>query len=253
METAPSTEGLRVDIQGLRAIAVALVVAYHLAPGVVRGGYIGVDVFFVISGFLITGHLLRSAPRTAGDVVGFWVRRIRRLLPAALLVLTTTLVAVRLIGPITIWGRTAKESGASALYIANWLLARVSTDYLSGSTPPTAAQHYWSLSVEEQFYLVWPIVILAAAAIGRRARGRSRSAVPVVVAVVGLASFAECVRLTSSNADAAYFRDHDPDLGARSGRTARVGRRESVLPSRSRRGRGRSPPGSGWRGSRWQR
>ena len=105
----------RHDIQGLRAVAVLLVLAFHLWPESVMGGYIGVDVFFVISGFLITSHLLQHPPRSGRDLLEFWGRRIRRLLPAAFLVLLVTAIASRILAPETRWAATATEIIASAL------------------------------------------------------------------------------------------------------------------------------------------
>ena len=151
----------RPDIQGLRAVAVLLVLAYHLWPDSLTGGFVGVDVFFVISGFLITAHLLEHPPRRSRDLLEFWGRRIRRLLPAAFLVLAVTVVASRILAPETRWAANAGEIIASALYVQNWVLAGSSVDYLAAAEAPTPVQHYWSLSVEEQFYLVWPILILA--------------------------------------------------------------------------------------------
>ncbi len=152
--------GFRLDIQGLRAVAVLLVLVFHLWPEIIGGGYVGVDVFFVISGFLITGHLLSHPPRRPHDLFVFWGRRIRRLLPAALMVLVVTAVASYLIAPDTRWGATATEVIASALYVENWVLAGSSVDYLLAEHDPTPVQHYWSLSVEEQFYLFWPVLLL---------------------------------------------------------------------------------------------
>src|SRR5664279_1171320 len=159
----------RDDVQGLRAVAVALVVAYHLWPEYVPGGYVGVDVFFVISGFLITRNLLTAPPRHRSDVVAFWGRRIRRLLPAAFLVLGSTLFASRYLAPETDWIRTAHEAIASAFYVENWMLVQQATDYLASVDSPTPVQHYWSLAVEEQFYLVWPLLLVAVTVLaGRR-------------------------------------------------------------------------------------
>ena len=149
----------RTDIQALRALAVSLVFAYHLWPEHLTGGFIGVDVFFVISGFLISSHLLSTPPKSAADITRFWSRRIRRLLPASLLVLAVTLIASRLVAPATQWANTARQAGAAALYVLNWLLAGDSVDYLAAENAPTPVQHFWSLSVEEQFYFVWPVLI----------------------------------------------------------------------------------------------
>jgi peptidoglycan/LPS O-acetylase OafA/YrhL len=128
-----------------------MVFVYHLWPQRFSGGFVGVDVFFVISGFLITSHLLAHQPRTPRDLLAFWSRRIRRLLPAALLVLAATLLATRLVAPQTYWGNTAAQVRASALYVVNWRLAHDSVDYLASTNAPTPVQHFWSLSVEEQF------------------------------------------------------------------------------------------------------
>lgn len=191
----------RKDIQGLRAIAVLLVVSYHFWPSRLTGGYIGVDVFFVISGYLITDHLLAHPPRTATDFGAFWVRRIRRLLPASLTVLATTLVATRVLLPETLWSDTARNATAAAFYVLNWSLAFGATDYLSANAAPTPVEHYWSLSVEEQFYLVWPLLIGFVA--WRWQRGRV-SAI-AAIGLVTVASFAYSVYETAAEPAQAYF------------------------------------------------
>ena len=195
--------GLRTDIQGLRAIAVSLVLVYHLVPRRLTGGFAGVDVFFVISGFLITSHLLFHPPRRFIDLLTFWGRRIRRLLPASLLVLAVTLVASRLVAPETQWENTARQASGAARYVVNWLLASDSVDYLAAENAPSPVQHFWSLSVEEQFYLFWPILVLVLAAIGVR-RGERRVMVAGIAAVT-VASLVWSVHLTAENPAAAYF------------------------------------------------
>jgi peptidoglycan/LPS O-acetylase OafA/YrhL len=197
--------GIRTDIQGLRAIAVSIVVVYHLAPTWLSGGFAGVDVFFVISGFLITSHLLARAPRTGRDLATFWSRRIRRLLPASLLVLTTTLVATRLVAPDTQWENTARQIRAAALYVVNWLLAGDAVDYLAAGDKPTAVQHFWSLSVEEQFYFVWPIAILVLAGLAALLRRRAAVVVGAGLTAVVAGSLAYSVTETTGNPAAAYF------------------------------------------------
>ncbi|GAB3266565.1 acyltransferase family protein [Arthrobacter pigmenti] len=169
---ASSAPAPRKDIQGLRALAVGLVVLYHLWPGKISGGYIGVDVFLVISGYLITSHLLKKPPRNGRDLWKFWARRLRRLLPAALVVLTATAVAVRLVAPSTMWEQTSQQIIASALYVQNWALAAGSVNYMTGGTVDSPVQHFWSLSVEEQFYLVWPLLILGVAWVVARRTGK---------------------------------------------------------------------------------
>ncbi|QCW51357.2 acyltransferase [Nocardioides dongxiaopingii] len=176
--------GVRLDIQALRALAVALVVVFHFWPSALSGGYVGVDVFFVISGFLITGHLLKHPPATPRDLAEFWGRRIRRLLPAALTVLVATLAATWWLAPSTMWLGTAKQAVASAVYVQNWLLADESVDYLAADNVATPVQHYWSLSIEEQFYLGWPVLVLVAALVARRAGLGLRRCVGVAVLAV---------------------------------------------------------------------
>lgn len=140
----------RTDIQALRAIAVSAVVIFHLWPSVLSGGYVGVDVFFVISGFLITGHLLRDVEKTGRiDLLAFWARRIKRLQPAALLVLLFCTVGTVLWVPRGLWLGWLEELAASALWLQNWLLGVNAVDYLAASNAPSPVQHYWSLSVEE--------------------------------------------------------------------------------------------------------
>jgi peptidoglycan/LPS O-acetylase OafA/YrhL len=202
---ALSSGAFRHDIQGLRAVAVLLVLAYHLWPDRVTGGFVGVDVFFVISGFLITAHLLQHPPRRSRDLLDFWGRRIRRLLPAAFLVLVATAIASRLVAPDTRWAANAGEIIASAFYVENWVLAARSVDYLSALEAPTPVQHYWSLSVEEQFYLVWPILILAIFWFARRSRlGPSPVTRVAMLAVVGVSLYVS-VTATASEPASAYF------------------------------------------------
>jgi peptidoglycan/LPS O-acetylase OafA/YrhL len=172
--TATPRGAFRSEIQGLRAIAVGLVVLFHLWPLRVAGGYVGVDVFFVISGYLITSHLMREVDQSGTvKVARFWARRIRRLLPASLLVLALSAIAVVVWIPSTLWSASARQIAASGLYIQNWALAFDAVDYMALDNVPTVAQHYWSLSVEEQFYLVWPLLVIGLLALHRVARRRA--------------------------------------------------------------------------------
>ncbi|PJJ58142.1 peptidoglycan/LPS O-acetylase OafA/YrhL [Mumia flava] len=196
---------VRTDIQAMRAVAVAAVVIYHVWPTSLSGGYVGVDVFFVISGFLITSHLLRHPPRGGRDLAQFWSRRIRRLLPASLLVLLATLAATYLVAPETQWANTARQSGAAALYVVNWLLAGDAVDYLAAESAATPVQHFWSLSVEEQFYLGWPILVLALVWLARRRNLPVMRAVGVGLGLVVAASFAFSVTETVTDPARAYF------------------------------------------------
>ncbi|MEO8272539.1 MAG: acyltransferase family protein [Chloroflexota bacterium] len=202
---AAGSDGFRADIQGLRAVAVLLVLAFHLWPESLTGGFVGVDVFFVISGFLITAHLLQHPPRGSRDLLEFWGRRIRRLLPAAFLVLFATAIATRVLAPETRWAANAGETIAAGLYVENWLLAGNAVNYLSAEEPPTPVQHYWSLSVEEQFYLLWPILILAIFWLASRARTAPLRVTRLgMLATIGISLFIS-VTATAAEPASAYF------------------------------------------------
>lgn len=196
-------------MQGLRAIAVLLVVLYHFWPGRLPGGYAGVDVFFVISGFLITGHLMRELTSTGTvRLAQFWARRARRLLPASLLVLLfcAIVAASPYLMPVSGLQREISEIVASTFYVENWYLAFTSADYLNHAGDPSMVQHYWSLSLEEQFYVLWPLIMLLAAWAGVTFfRGRRRTAVVVTLAAVSAASLLFSVVFTITNPAPAYF------------------------------------------------
>lgn len=199
----------RLDIQGLRAVAVGIVVLFHLWPEYLPGGYVGVDVFFVISGFLITSHLANEVQRTGTvGLTRFWARRVRRLLPAAFTVLGASLGAALVFLPKSLLQQTLYEIGASALYFQNWILAGSSVDYLGADNKPTLAQHYWSLSVEEQFYLAWPIMILIALWVASKFRPNDRSnqrAIWIALSAVFVLSLAFSIYETARSQPSAYF------------------------------------------------
>jgi peptidoglycan/LPS O-acetylase OafA/YrhL len=210
----------------LRAIAVLGVVFFHAHVGFLGGGYIGVDVFFVISGFLITDLLWRELAGTGRiSLSAFYGRRVRRLLPVAMLVLLVTMVAsLRWLPPLQL-GSVWKDGVATALYGGNYRFAAVQANYLTSSTPPSPFQQYWSLGVEEQFYLVWPLLLLLAPTLVRRlsgsraplardnparpahARVMTPSRVPVLVALAVLAggSFVFSLWLTRADQPWAFF------------------------------------------------
>jgi len=207
-EKAPRAKStLRPEIQALRAVAVAVVVIYHLWPTTLKGGFVGVDVFFVISGFLITAHLMREAERTGRiSLPRFWAKRIRRLLPASLTVLAASAVGVFLLVPQMYWTQFFQEIAASAVYAQNWVLAASSIDYLAAENVASPVQHFWSLSVEEQFYLVWPILIGLVVLFAQRLSSRARrTLVFAALAIVAAASFYYSVSYTASNPGEAYF------------------------------------------------
>ena len=201
LSTARARSGeFRPDIEGMRAIAVIAVLLFHVQIPGFGGGFIGVDVFNVISGFLITGLLVREMRiRDTIDLPRFYFRRVRRLLPAGLLVIVLTLIASAVILSPIRFPSVAGDGAASALYVANIRFAAAGTDYLASAADPSPYQHYWSLAVEEQFYLVWPLLILVVSRmIGVRRVG-------FVLAGVVIASFLFSLYLTDMSAPWAFF------------------------------------------------
>ncbi|MGW4114639.1 acyltransferase family protein [Actinosynnema sp. NPDC004786] len=189
-------------MQGLRALAVVLVVVYHVWLGRVSGG---VDVFFLISGFLVTGQLLRAAERGRIELVPMWGRMVKRLFPAALTVLLV-LIAVGVVAlPENRWFQTVREVVAAALYLENWQLVADAADYFSQHNEASVVQHFWSLSIQGQFYLVWPLLVVAALWVARRAAVGARSLVAVLLVAAFGGSLAFSVALTAANQPLAYF------------------------------------------------
>jgi peptidoglycan/LPS O-acetylase OafA/YrhL len=196
--------GFRPDIEGLRAVAVTLVVLSHAGIGLFAGGYVGVDVFFVISGFLITSLLLREVnKRGTISLRGFYARRALRLLPVSVVVLLATLAASWLWLPSTRFKSISLDALFSTFYGINWRLAYEGTDYLNATAAPSPLQHLWSLAVEEQFYLVWPVLLLVVWS-GRRASRRALIALSVLV----VGTLVVSVLQTTSAAPWAYFGSH---------------------------------------------
>lgn len=196
---------VRRDIEGLRAVAVGVVVLYHAHFLGLRGGFVGVDVFFVISGFLITSLLLRE--HTASGRISlsrFYGRRVRRLLPASCLVVVGTVVA----GNFWLEPLRLRDLGTDAIasggFVANIVFAQRGTDYLQSALPPSALQHYWSLAVEEQFYVVWPALL--ALLLWRGIGARSRATIGI--AAISAASLVVCIWQTSTSQPWAFFGLH---------------------------------------------
>lgn len=199
------------EVQALRTVAVMLVVIYHVWPDPIPGGFIGVDVFFVISGFLITSHLVREVQRTGTiSVTEFWARRIRRLLPASMLVLAICAVLLWTVYPAVFRWPGMEEIAYASAYMLNWLLAANAVDYLRAGDSATLVQHFWSLSVEEQFYVVWPLLLMLALFASSRLWVRQNAARPetvvlVTAALVVIASFVYSVFMSHYKPAFAYF------------------------------------------------
>ncbi len=192
----------RPELQGLRAVAVALVVVYHVWFGRVSGG---VDVFFVISGFLLTGQLARAAGRGPLELGRRWSRTIVRLVPCAVVVLVATVVAGTLLLPEGRWPQTLREVVAAALFLENWRLAADAVDYAARSTMSSPVQHFWSLSIQGQFFLVWPLLVALVALAARGDAARVRAHLTVATLGVFAASLTFSVVLTATNQPLAYF------------------------------------------------
>jgi len=198
----PTTK--RLDLQGVRALAVGLVVLNH-AFDWPAGGFVGVDIFFVISGFLMTSLLYRECERTGTIAfLAFYRRRIRRLVPAS-----ATVVVVTIAGAFALFGSgrflsTVWDGVAALFFVSNWRFAAAQTDYFAQGAQASPLQHYWSLSLEEQYYLVWPIAVLVLGLlVARQQRARATAAVQCLVITAGL--FLVSLQLTQSDNGSAYF------------------------------------------------
>ena len=199
---ADPRDGFRADLEGLRAVAVVLVLLYHASVPGFAGGYVGVDVFFVLSGFLITGLLLREVRRTGTiSLPNFYARRARRILPASALVLLVTVVGSALLLPPLRVPDVAGDAAAAALYVSNMRFALQATDYLQAQMAPSPLLHFWSLGVEEQFYVFWPALVLLIVR-GRTDAGRR---VAIAAGLISAVSFGLALWLTEANAPWAFF------------------------------------------------
>nr|MBA3286778.1 acyltransferase [Acidimicrobiia bacterium] len=197
--------GFRADVEGLRAVAVVAVVAFHLRLGGFAGGFVGVDVFFVVSGYLITRLLLSEVGRTGRiSLPAFWARRARRLLPASALVLVVTVVASRwMLNPLA-QRSVAADALAAGGFVVNFVFANRLGDYFGaqlGALEPSPLLHVWSLAVEEQFYLLWPVTLLL---LTRRPRQYRRLVLAVVLGVA-VASLVASVWMTDHHPTWAFY------------------------------------------------
>jgi peptidoglycan/LPS O-acetylase OafA/YrhL len=231
----------RSDIQGLRAVAILAVLGFHYHLPMLTGGFAGVDIFFVISGFLITGQLLGELEKRGGiDFAAFYGRRMRRLLPALLVVtLATILCGTVLLSPAE--QRTmAHAAGYSSFYVSNFWFARQAMDYFAPESAASPFLHTWSLSVEEQFYIVWP-GLLALVQLVRPPRRRP-APIAASMGLLTVASFALCLWLMADRQPWAFYAS--PARGWEFG----IGSLASLAPVRNWGARCASAPAAGWAG-----
>jgi peptidoglycan/LPS O-acetylase OafA/YrhL len=181
------------------------VVLYHLWPNRLPAGFVGVDIFFVISGYLITGHLFKGLTTGRIHLASFWSRRAIRLLPSSCLVLAVTAVGIALWAPRNLWNQFLGEVVSSTLYVQNWNLARSSIDYLNQDNGASPVQHFWSLSVEEQFYVALPLLLVAVLALSRRLNLSPTAAAKTVLVVIAAVSLAYSIVETATAPGPAYF------------------------------------------------
>jgi peptidoglycan/LPS O-acetylase OafA/YrhL len=194
----------RPDVEGLRAVAVLLVVLFHAGVSWFSGGYVGVDVFFVISGFLITGLLLREhEQRGRISILGFYARRVRRILPAAMLVIVLTVLASYYIQNLIQYAKVSQDGRWCALFVGNIHFGTETTGYFQQSAAPSPLEHFWSLAVEEQFYLAWPTFVLLVGAVLKKIPLRWR--ITAVAACATATSFAWSVVQTHEAPTWTYF------------------------------------------------
>ena len=195
----------RPELDGLRTLAVFLVLLYHSAVGAFGGGFIGVDVFFVLSGFLVSSILLDEAwSRGTIDLPRFLARRVRRLLPAAVMVVVATSVISVLTSTVIRRLPWVGDAQSALLYVSNWRFLFESRDYFGADIDKSPFQHFWSLSVEEQFYFVFPLLLLVVACAGRHRPPRAR-ALAVVVAVLVVGSLASQLYWAMHDPERAYY------------------------------------------------
>src|SRR5882757_6932812 len=193
--SSPATQ-YRPDVDGLRAIAILLVLNFHAFPEAMPGGFIGVDVFFVISGFLITGIIARELDQQRFSLSGFYARRIRRIFPALIVVLCSVVVLGWLWMLPAAYAQLGSDVFASAAFFANIALL-LQSGYFDVESAKKPLLHLWSLGIEEQFYLCWPLLLMLAA--------RLRQNILAVASVLGVGSFLLNVALIGSDPVATFY------------------------------------------------
>ena len=203
MSARAPREGFRPEVQGLRALAVLMVVTYHIWFDRVSGG---VDIFLLISAFLMTLTFVRKADRgTPFALLGHWVHLFKRLLPAVVVVLIGTITASLLFLPKARWSMVLEQSWASLFYFQNWLLASESVDYYADTSVASPLQHFWSLSIQGQVFVLWPLLFLAAGLLAKRLQIRFQTVAAVIFGALFVASLAFSIYQTDTNQSYAYF------------------------------------------------
>jgi peptidoglycan/LPS O-acetylase OafA/YrhL len=193
----------RPALDGVRAVAVLAVIAYHVAPDSASGGFLGVDVFFVLSGYLITGLLLDEHARTGRiSMPRFWARRARRLLPAVLVLVAVTAVVVQHVSPIASLPERRDDLLGTLFYYANWHFIASDQSYFASYAGASPLRHTWSLAIEEQFYLVWPLLLVGLMFL---ARGRRRLLLAVIVAGIAVSAVELALAYDTTNPSRSYF------------------------------------------------
>jgi len=206
VDSSSGASQYRSYLDGLRSVAVYLVVAFHAELGIFHGGFIGVDIFFVLSGFLVTRILLRELTRNARvDLPHFYARRFRRILPAAAAALVMTGLAYAAIATPAQALDVVGGFRAAFLYVANWHFISQSTDYFAPAVDASPVLHFWSLAVEEQFYFVWPLLLTALYLLARRAGRHHWNVIRAVIAVGMVLSAVAAIRIGATNLERAYY------------------------------------------------
>ena len=200
---AGTREGYRPEVQGLRALAVLMVAAYHIWFDRVSGG---VDIFLLISAFLMTLTFVRKSDRDAPfTLLRHWAHLFKRLLPAVVVVLLGTITATVLLLPRARWSMVLEQSWASLFYVQNWLLAAESVDYYADTSVASPLQHFWSLSIQGQVFILWPLLFLAASLLAKRLHLRFRAVAGVIFGAIFVVSLGFSIIQTETNQSYAYF------------------------------------------------
>ena len=203
-------------LDGLRGIAVLLVFVFHAARAGLPGGFIGVDIFFVLSGYLITRILIVQKERTGRiNLPGFYARRMRRLMPAVIVVVLVVVAREAIYGDLLELGSRLRDAVATLFYVENWNLISQADQYFQEGTSVSPLRHAWSLSIEEQFYVLWPVLLIPVIAIGKSRRAWSTLAVSLMALASALAM---ALSYTPEFIVRAYYgtdtRVHQPLIGA---------------------------------------